>query len=156
KGGHDWVDVRDVAAGLLLAAERGRPGERYLLGGAWHSLREIADMVTASGGAPAPRMTVPLWLARTGVPFARLSSWFNGAPLQFTASSLRILKQYRHLSIDKAREKLGYSPRPVADAIRDTVAWFQSAGLIEPNAAFPPGGEPGPAPPSPSAVSNAE
>src|SRR5207237_8277691 len=68
-GGFDWVDVRDVVAGALAAAEKGRTGERYLLGGARRTVLELAREVEKVTGARPPRFVSPMWLARASAAF---------------------------------------------------------------------------------------
>ena len=73
-GGSDWVDVRDVCDAAVSAAERGTPGERYLLGGGWTTVGELAALAESITARKGPRLTSPLWLARAGVPFVKLHS----------------------------------------------------------------------------------
>jgi len=130
-GGFDWVDVRDVVQGAMAAAERGRTGERYLLGGRWHSVRQLAEQVELASGVRQSRLVAPLWLARVGVPFVGAYSRIaRRAPL-FTKESLDALQGHRQILHDKASRELGYQPRPLADTVRDTIEWFRQAGRLE-------------------------
>ena len=126
-GGFDFVDVRDVAAGIIAAGERGRTGENYILGGAWSSLAELARLVEDAGGRRPPRFVSPVWAARAGLPFARAWSRLTGAELRFTRESLEVLISNRSISSAKARAELGHEPRPLAETIRDTLAWMRRA-----------------------------
>jgi len=128
-GGFDWVDVRDVAAGLIAAAERGRAGENYILSGHWCSVREIARIAAGVTGVPAPRMTTPLWLARLTAP---LMPWLHRrlpVPL-YTAESLRALALDREISNAKARDELGFTARPTGESIADAYTWFGDHGYL--------------------------
>jgi dihydroflavonol-4-reductase len=110
-GGLNLVDVRDVARGHVLALERGRAGERYILGGVDLTLDEVFGLIAQSAGRPRPRLRLPYAaaqaLARLGlanrqeVALARLPAWFSSA---------------------KAERELGYAPGPVEPAIERAVA----------------------------------
>jgi dihydroflavonol-4-reductase len=121
-GGFDWVDVRDVVQGTLLAAERGGPGEGYLLSGNWCSIGDLARTVEQVTGVRAPRLTCPMWLARAVSPFADTWARLGGTPA-FTSEYLTPLRGAKVQSHAKATEQLGYSPRPLEESIRDVFAW---------------------------------
>ena len=123
-GGFDWVDVRDVAAAALAAAQVGRAGERYLLSGSWASVAELAGVVEQVTGVPAPRWTSPMWLARAGAPVAATFNRLIGRRPLFTSSSLSAIRRHRWVSSDKARQALGFRTRPLSETVRDTFAWF--------------------------------
>ncbi len=130
-GGSDWVDVRDVAGAAAAALERGRPGERYLLSGRWTSVAELAALAEAITGTPRPRLAVPLWLARIGVPFARLQARVAGTRPLYTHESLdRLVRSSRVVSHEKARRELGFDPRPLEETLADSYAWFRAAGAL--------------------------
>ena len=129
-GGFNWVDARDVAASALRAEQQGRTGERYLLGGHWHALRETAAIVSEITGRRAPRFTSPLWLARAALPFVSAFSKLTGKPLPYTRTSLHSVSHHRHVSIEKAARELGHAPRPHRETIADTLAWFKEAGRL--------------------------
>jgi len=129
-GGFDWVDVRDVAAGLIAAAERGRTGENYLLPGHRLSVREVAALSASITGVAPPRFDVAMPLARAAAPFALGFSRLAKRPPLFTPESLAALRGNRAVSSDKARAELGYQPRPIAETIADTYRWFGEAGML--------------------------
>lgn len=121
-GGYDWVDARDVAAGVLAAAERGRRGECYLLTGRWVSVRRlVAQAVDAAGGVWRGTV-IPLWLARLVAPVVEAVAARRGAPPTFTAYSLHTLASNGAFSHAKAEAELGYRLRPWRRTIEDTVA----------------------------------
>ena len=131
--GFDWVDARDVAAGALAALERGRRGERYLLTGRWAHFRELAGAVADAAGVALPSLTTPLWLASAAAPFATALARLTGAPAHLTRESVETLRtSHRDIRHDKAARELGYAPRPLAESVADTVAWFRRAGLLAP------------------------
>ena len=133
-GGFDWVDVRDVVQGAMAAENRGRTGERYLLSGRWASVRELAETVAGVTGRAPPRLTVPMWMARMGVPFAAAWAAITGVPPLYTAPSLRALHEHRHTDNQRARRELGFNPRPLVETIADTFVFNEQVGLLEPGA----------------------
>jgi len=130
-GGYcDFVDVRDVVAGALTAEKIGRPSERYILSGTRMSLVELAQAWAVVAGRPAPRIAVPMALARLAAPFA--SAWARlrrQSPL-FTAESLRVLRTQPPASHRKAEAELDYHPRPLDETLRDTHAWMKNQGWL--------------------------
>lgn len=125
-GMYDFVDVRDVARGLMRAAERGRCGESYILSGHQVSIPSILDLVKKAAGVRPLGVQVPLGLAEMVAPvvpwFARL---LRRRPL-FTPYSLATIKSNSAISSAKARCELGYQARSTAETLRDTVAWWLS------------------------------
>jgi dihydroflavonol-4-reductase len=130
-GGFNWADVRDVAAGAVRAAEAAPPGAQYILAGHRASLRELAARIEEVTGTPAPRWTAPMALARLGAPFITAHSHLTGRRALYTSASLRPLRGYRHVSHARAARDLGYSPRPFAETIADTIRWFEEGGCLE-------------------------
>lgn len=130
-GGSDWVDVRDVCDAAIAGVEQGRPGERYLLGGGWASVADLAAMAESITGRKGPRFTTPLWLARAGVPFARLHSRLTGKRPLYTHESLdRLVRSSRRVSHAKAARELGFAPRPLRTTLEDSYAWLDAAGRL--------------------------
>ena len=124
KGGYDFVDVRDVASGCLLAAEKGRKGECYILSDKYCEIREVLDIVgEVSGKKKLP--VLPLWMAKLAAPFMQLHSRRKKQRPLYTAYSLHVLGSGERFSHKKATEELGYSPRDLRLTIRDMVADMQ-------------------------------
>ena len=132
KGGFNWVDVRDVTEGALLAESAGVCGERYLLGGTWLSLKSLSQLVQGVTGIRTTRFTFPMWLAHAGVPFVGTYSWVTGKSPLYSGQSLYALRHHKNISLQKAIEKLGYHPRPIRATIEDTYEWFLRKGYITP------------------------
>jgi len=128
--GLNVAHVDDVAEGHWLAFERGRLGERYILGGEDMSLQAILGVVAELTGRRPPRIRLPhrpvLALARLAEGWARLS---GGAPFA-TVDELRMAKKRMFFSSAKAVAELGYRPRPARQAIADAVGWFRLAGYL--------------------------
>ncbi len=130
--GLNVVHVDDVAEGHLLAFEKGRVGERYVLGGEDMSLKDILGAIAAITGQTAPRLQIPhnliLPIAYLAETWARLS----GAKKEpfVTIDGIRMARKKMYFSHQKAERELGYSPRPVGDAFADAVRWFKDNGDI--------------------------
>jgi dihydroflavonol-4-reductase len=121
------VDVRDIAAGMLLAAEHGRPGERYVLGGENMWLRQVAAMLGRMRGRETRKCSVPGALALAS---GHLGEWvadtITRRPPIVTAEGVRLALRSAPLDNAKARRELGYAPRPVQDAIKNAASWILS------------------------------
>jgi dihydroflavonol-4-reductase len=123
-GAYDFVDVRDVAEGLIAAAEKGRAGESYILSGQKISVRYLLETVREVTGRYFFKMKVPFDLARFAAFFtARYYSLAKVTP-RFTPYSLDVLRSNSDISHAKATRELDYQPRPLYDSIRDAVWWF--------------------------------
>jgi dihydroflavonol-4-reductase len=127
--GLNLVDVRDVAAGHLLAAERGRVGERYILGGRDLTLREIFEILGRIAGRRPPRLKVS---AAAVLPLARLSEWiadhFTGRPPVVAVDAVRMARKRMYFDPGKAVRELGMPQSPVEDALAGAVRWFRTNG----------------------------
>jgi len=124
--GLNLVDVRDVAAGHRLALERGRPGRRYVLGNQNMTLLEILERLGAITGRPAPRRRVPHAVA---IGFAALDELVEGYALRrepiAPLDGALMARKHMFYSARRAVAELGLPQSPVADALRDAVAWYQ-------------------------------
>lgn len=127
-GGFDWVDVRDVASGMVAAAERGTRGAAYLLGGHFATMRELADLASEIAGARPPRFTIPLAVASVFGRPATLIARRTGNPMAPTSEALDALRSGRPVDHSLARADLGYEPRPLEETLRDFYVWWDEAG----------------------------
>lgn len=131
RGGYDWVDVRDVVEGAMRAEGLAPRGGRYILSGHWHSLRDVARFTAQISGKPAPRFTVPIWLAQLAQPLMAKLAQINGAQPLYTRPMLHALKSNRHISHARATRDLGYAPRPFQETLAGTLDWFsQQKGIL--------------------------
>lgn len=123
-GGYDFVDVRDVAEGCLLALEKGGAGECYILSNRHYEICDIIHMLReAAGGRRLP--VLPIWMARAACP--AISRWLRmkkRRPL-YTRYSLYTLQSNDRFSHDKATSQLGYMPRDIRSTLEDTVLWLR-------------------------------
>ena len=120
------LDVRDFASGVVLAAERGRAGERYLLSGENVTVDQLLEQVASIAGVRAPTFTPPLFLLRAAVGALELVSALRGKPAPLTREALQVVGRYAWYDTSKARKELGWSSRPLSDTLRDTIQWLQS------------------------------
>lgn len=127
--GLNVVDVRDVAVGHLRAFERGRAGQRYLLGGENLSLAEVFATVTRHAGRPAPRIRVPFRVA-LGAAWAadRGGRLVGREPTLLVLDEVRLARLPALFSIEKARTELGHAWRPAEEALRDATHAALAAG----------------------------
>jgi dihydroflavonol-4-reductase len=117
------VDVRDVAAGLLLAMKRGQNGHRYILGGEAVSLGQVLDAIRAISGRKTLRVPIPARIAQmTAALLEFVADHATHRPPAATVEGVRIALRSRSLSIEKSRHDLGYAPNPIGPALRDAVA----------------------------------
>jgi dihydroflavonol-4-reductase len=129
KGAFDMVDVRDVARGFLLAAEKGRTGENYLLAGHHVSLPEINGMAAELAGHRAPRIVLPLSVLTTLAPLVDPIARRFGSDTMSPAA-LETLTSSPYVDSSKARAELGYEPRPTEDTIRDLLTFFREHDIL--------------------------
>lgn len=124
KGGYDFVDVRDVAAGTLAAAEKGRTGECYILSNRHYEIREVLAIVrSVAGGRRLP--VLPVWMAKLALPLMEFIAKCKKKRPLYTKYSLYTLTSNDKFSHDKASRELGYRPRDLYETIRDTIAWLR-------------------------------
>ena len=128
--GLSWVDNRDVAEGMINACENAKPGSKYILSGHWVTLKYVAEQVAKITGVNPPRMVLPMWLAKAGAPLSMLLDQVRGQRPLLTPISLRELESNPLLSHKKASRELGYQPRPLEQALADTIDWFASNGFL--------------------------
>jgi len=126
--GLNIVHVDDVAAGHLLASEKGKFGEKYILGGEDMTLKQILDVICDIAGLAPPRIRIPhnavlpiAWLAEC---WARVS----GREPMATVDGVRMARKKMYFSSDKAKNVLGYSARPARQGLADAIDWFRDNG----------------------------
>ncbi len=130
-GAYDFVDVRDVAHGLVLASETGKTGESYLLSGERITVKGIFDVLEKVTNIKPPSFKVPLWIVKTAALFTPLYYKITGAKPRFTSYSIKVLQSNCVISSKKAVRELGYNPRPIAESLADSIKWFKQAGVLQ-------------------------
>ncbi|HLN04379.1 MAG TPA: hopanoid-associated sugar epimerase [Bryobacteraceae bacterium] len=126
--GLNLVDVRDTAEAHLLAAERGRPGERYIVGSENLTLAEILQKLARLTGREAPRVKLPYAVAYAAGVITTGWARLTGRPPLAPLDAVRMAKKKMFVSIEKARRELGFSPGPVDVALGRAVEWFRANG----------------------------
>lgn len=129
--GLNFIDVRDVAWGHLLALEKGKKGDRYILGNQNLSLKAILDQLADLTGLSAPQNSLPPW-----IPYS--VAWVDekilaplGKPPSVPLDGVRMAKQYMYYSAAKAIRELGLPQTPISTALKDAVEWFTARGYLD-------------------------
>jgi len=128
--GLNVVHVDDVATGHLLAFDRGRIGERYILGGEDLTLQQILVAIAALVRRPPPRIRLPYAAVLPMAYVAEAYAALSGRSGRLTLEGLRMSRKRMYFASDKARHELGYRWRPPVAAFEDAIAWFDSRGLL--------------------------
>jgi len=122
--------VEDIAAGHLLAAEKGRVGERYLLGARNMTLKEILDALAAITGRPAPCVRLPHAVAIAAAHASEFYARFTGREPQIPLEGAKMSRYRMFVASDKAARELGYAPGPVEPAFERAVRWYGEHGYV--------------------------
>jgi len=133
--GLNFVGVEDCAAGHLLIAERGKIGERYLLGAENFTLKELLDTLAKITGLPAPKLKIPhgvaLSVAYAETAFSRLL----GREPQIPVEGVKIAQHLMFVDASRAQRELGFRPTAVAAALQRAVRWYEANGYVSPRRA---------------------
>ena len=121
----DLVDVEAVIQATLAALEKGRPGERYLLTGEAIPLRELAASVAEITGTAAPKTQVPISVALLAARAEALLSRVTRKPPRAPLTGVRLAARKVRFSSQKARDELGFAPRPITDVLPGAVRWLR-------------------------------
>jgi dihydroflavonol-4-reductase len=127
--GLNLVDARECARGHVLALEKGRSGQRYILGGENLTLKQILDKLAAITGLPSPRVKVPYVMAlATGVVDEIVTGRIRGREPRVTIDAVRMGRKKMFVSSGKAERELGWQVVPVDEALWRAVTWFRAKG----------------------------
>ena len=133
-GGFDFCDCRDVAHAIANATTMGQAGQTYLLGGKWHSLKQLALLVSAASSKKITPLALPHTAARLGLPLVKLLGALQKKEPMYTIEALDALfTGNRFISSEKAKAALGYTIRPFEETIQDTFHWFTNNGYLDCN-----------------------
>ncbi len=131
--GLNWVHVRDVAVGHILAAEKGRFGERYILGSAqgnW-TMQDTLAVLEEITGIPSPKMRIPYWVALAVAHVSEKVSGVTGKPPRAPLAGVRMAKAKMWFNPAKAIQELGLPQTPPKQAFADAVEWFRANGYVK-------------------------
>ena len=124
RGGYDFVDVRDVARGILACSESGEPGKGYILSGCYVTIRRMLQLVGKAAKLKHRSICLPLGLARLAAPYYERRSLRERKPLFFTPYSVSVLASNGQFSHAAASERFAYQPRPIEETLGDMTAWL--------------------------------
>ena len=128
--GLNLVHVRDVARGHLLAAERGKIGEKYILGNRNLSLVEIGVLLSEITGMRPPRVRIPYWVAWGAALAMEAAARIGGSPPRVSLTAVRMARKHMYFSPAKAVRELGLPQTDVREALRDATGWFRAHGYV--------------------------
>ncbi len=130
RGAYDFVDVRDVARGLILASEKGQSGRHYIFSGSQVQVPELMKELEVNIGYPAPTYEIPSAIARAAGVLASVYYRLVRRRPVFTAYSIDVLGSNSQVSSARAREELGFTTIPWQESIRDHIEWFRNEGML--------------------------
>ena len=128
--GLNFVGVEDCATGHLLAAEKGKIGERYLLGAENLALKQVLDELEKITGLPAPRLKIPHGLALGAAYVETAFSRLVGREPQIPVEGVKIARHLMFVDCSRAQRELGFRPGPVAAALERAVRWYEANGYV--------------------------
>jgi dihydroflavonol-4-reductase len=128
--GLNFVPVEDCARGHLLAAERGRAGERYILGGSNLTLKQMLDILSLTSGRPAPQWKIPYVLAYAAGCADTVVSRLLGREPRIPLEGVRMARHKMFVDASKAERELGFTPGPIEAALERAIAWYESNGYV--------------------------
>jgi len=128
----NMVDVEDVADGHILAAEKGKIGERYILGNENFTLLELFSLLEEVTGVPKPKMKIPYFMAlASGYFVERILGMSFPNYSTMDVDSVKLSKLRWHFDSSKAINELGYQPRDIKESIKNTLEWFRENGYLD-------------------------
>jgi dihydroflavonol-4-reductase len=128
--GLNIVHVDDVAEGHALALERGRVGERYVLGGENMLLKDVLALISTVAGRSPPRIRLPEAVVWPVAWAMEKTAGLTGIVPMMTRDHLKMARKKMFYSSAKAETELGYKARPAREAVEDAVTWFRAAGML--------------------------
>lgn len=131
KGGYNIVDVRDVAEGIVLAIDKSKNKESYLLTGEYIPVKDLIGLAAKVSNKKPVNKKVPHFVIKIASPFIELHYKLRHKKPLFTGFSMDCLMQNSNYSNKKAQAELGYKTRPITDTMNDTINWMKESGYLE-------------------------
>jgi dihydroflavonol-4-reductase len=125
--GFGCLDVRDFATATVLAAQRGRSGQRYLISGHNVTTNQLLGQAAAIAGVRAPRFEPPRFLLKAVVGALGIVSRIRRKPAAITPEVLDLVGRYAWYDTSRARTELGWEPRPLQQTLEDTIRWLRAS-----------------------------
>ncbi len=129
-GSFNLADARDLADGIIAAADKGRMGECYILGNEEVSFRDFANLLAEEAGVKPMRLFLPIWAANTMARMMEAQARHKGTKPLMTTFSVYNLARNNDFDSSKAKRELGYTTRSYRETIRDEIAWLKETGKI--------------------------
>jgi len=128
----NFVPVESLAEGLIAMRDKGRAGERYLLGGENIPMTKLLVMITEISGRKTPKTRLPYWVAlAAGVIDTKIVAAFSGKAPKAPLTGVRLAGRQVSFSSEKAKTELGWEAAPVQQALKNTMAWFETQGFLK-------------------------
>ena len=131
KGGYDFVDVRDVADGIISACKNGKKGECYILSNRYIDVKELVDLISKKAGVKKIKTLLPMWIAKVTAPLSEIYYKIKKEAPLYTKYSLYTLTSNSNFSNEKAKKELEYKNRSMENTIADTVKWLKEKNMIK-------------------------
>ncbi len=125
------VGIRDAAEALILAEQRGRKGERYIIAGSFMTMQQGCEIAARLADVPPPAVHLPMWFMYTWVWPVEKINLLLGRDTVLTIKSLKLSETMGDFDISKAEKELGWRPRPIEDALREAVDYIQNSGRFD-------------------------
>jgi dihydroflavonol-4-reductase len=126
-GGGPSVGIKDAAKAMLLAEEKGRVGERYIVAEKWLDFKTLFSCAAQIAGVAPPKTRIPLFLLYTMAAIADCVSFFTRKDNRLSIASIRCSTLLPNVSSEKARVELGWQPEPIEQSIEEAVAFYRSS-----------------------------
>ncbi|MNU94802.1 3 beta-hydroxysteroid dehydrogenase/Delta 5--_4-isomerase [compost metagenome] len=127
KGGYDWVDVRDIANSICNALTQGEPGESYILGGKYYTLKDLSRIVAKVSNKRIPCFEIPIGLVKSFLPLIGTYYKVRKQDPSVTKESIEILEfGNKRIESEKARIHLGHHSRPIEETMKDLLTWHRN------------------------------
>ena len=130
-GGTSTVDAKDVAQAMIDAVDKGKSGEKYIVGGEFYTVKEIADTLAEVTGIPKLKLKIPGFAISTLAAFSDLFSKITGAKSPISKTGIQTLQAKLTVDSSKAKRELGAKFRPIAETLANEVKWYRENGFVK-------------------------